>query len=157
MAPKICPPDAINGRLSPSFLAAFLFVALGCSLRWLCFRTLGKFFTFQVTIRPNHKIVDVGPYAIVRHPSYTGVYIIFLGTAFLVFSPQESPAVACGWATASVFVRLMMVLWTSLAVFWSFYILKRVPLEEQNLRIHFGQAWDEYTKRVPCRYFPGVI
>lgn len=156
MVPKICPPG-ISGRLSPSFLAAFTLITSGCFLRWLCFRALGKLFTFEVTIRSNHEIVDVGPYAVVRHPSYTGVYMLWIGTAVLIFSPEESPAIACGWAAASIFIRLAMVSWTFAAVFWWSSILKRVPFEEENLRIHFGQKWVEYTKRVPYRYLPGVV
>lgn len=101
--------------------------------------------------------MDVGPYAVVRHPSYTGGYMIWIGTAFLVFSLEESPAIICGWAAASNFIMLTMILWTFIAVFWCFSLLKRVPLEEENLRVHFGQEWEEYTKRVPYRYLPGVF
>lgn len=153
----ICPQD-VNyelHRLSPVFWGIFLLVAGGCQLRLLCFKTLGKFFTFKVTIRSNHEIVDIGPYGIVRHPAYTGGFLAYAGAALLVFSPQN-PAITCGWVASSLTVKFLMALWTFAAVIFNVGIIQRIPFEEQNLRVHFGQAWDDYVKRVPYRCIPGV-
>lgn len=35
-----------------------------------CQRLLGRFFTFQLTVRENHRVIKEGPYRYVRHPSY---------------------------------------------------------------------------------------
>lgn len=153
----ICPRDVNHelDRLSPLFLGIFLLLAGGCYLRLLCFKTLGKFFTFKVTIRSNHKIVDIGPYGIVRHPAYTGGFLAYAGATLLAFSSQN-PAITCGWVASSLPIKFIMALWTFSTIFFNFGIVQRIPLEEQNLRVHFGQAWNDYVKRVPYRCIPGV-
>ena len=57
-----------------------LFVA-GLILRWWAIITLGRFFTVDVTIEKDHELVERGPFRIVRHPSYTGVLLAFVGLA----------------------------------------------------------------------------
>jgi protein-S-isoprenylcysteine O-methyltransferase Ste14 len=42
---------------------------------------LGRFFTVNVAIAANHRLIDTGPYRFVRHPSYTGALMAFLGLA----------------------------------------------------------------------------
>jgi protein-S-isoprenylcysteine O-methyltransferase Ste14 len=43
--------------------------------------TLGRFFTVDVTIEKDHQLVERGPFRMVRHPSYTGVLLAFVGLA----------------------------------------------------------------------------
>ncbi|KIJ31366.1 hypothetical protein M422DRAFT_266885 [Sphaerobolus stellatus SS14] len=63
-------PTSLVAQQAP--LTRMAFVGFGGGLRIVCFRTLGKFFTFKITIRPEYKIMDIGPYGVVRHPAYTG-------------------------------------------------------------------------------------
>jgi hypothetical protein len=55
--------------------------AAGLLLRWWAIITLGRFFTVDVTIEKDHELVERGPFRIVRHPSYTGVLLAFVGYA----------------------------------------------------------------------------
>jgi protein-S-isoprenylcysteine O-methyltransferase len=48
-------------------------------LRWWAIITLGRFFTVDVTIEKDHELVERGPFRVVRHPSYTGVLLVFVG------------------------------------------------------------------------------
>src|SRR5881227_2296671 len=66
----------------PMFASAgvVLFVA-GLLLRWWAIITLGRFFTVDVTIEKDHELVERGPFRMVRHPSYTGVLLAFVGFA----------------------------------------------------------------------------
>jgi protein-S-isoprenylcysteine O-methyltransferase Ste14 len=57
-----------------------LFIA-GLLLRWWAIITLGRFFTVDVTIERDHELVERGPFRVVRHPSYTGVLLAFVGYA----------------------------------------------------------------------------
>ena len=50
-------------------------------MRWWAIITLGRFFTVDVTIEKNHELVERGPFHLVRHPSYTGVLLAFVGLA----------------------------------------------------------------------------
>src|SRR5439155_8739006 len=58
----------------------FLFVA-GLLLRWWAIIILGRFFTVDVVIEKDHELVERGPFRVVRHPSYTGVLLAFVGFA----------------------------------------------------------------------------
>lgn len=154
---EICPKD-VDGeisRISLEFLGIFLLYSGGAFIRLLCYRTLGKFFTYEVTIRQNHKIVDVGPYAVVRHASYTGLFMMLFTSGFLLFG-SASPITICGWAASSGLVKAFMKIWSLEAVFSSCWIINRVHVEEGRLSRHFGQAYDDYIRRVPCRYIPMI-
>lgn len=59
-------------------------IGLGCFffglvLRWWSILCLGRFFTVNVAIADDHRVVDSGPYRFIRHPSYTGALVAFLG------------------------------------------------------------------------------
>ena len=61
------------------FLVGTLVTILGGLIRYKCYRALGRMFTFEMSIRKNHKLITSGPYAIVRHPSYVGVILVASG------------------------------------------------------------------------------
>ena len=81
---------------------------------------------------PTRKMIISGPYAYVRNPMITGVFLILIGEALMLSS----------WAVgiwAIVFLIINM-----------FYF----PLsEEPGLRKRFGKEYEEYCKNVP-RYIP---
>jgi protein-S-isoprenylcysteine O-methyltransferase len=54
-------------------------MGLGVGLRQWAIRTLGYFFVGYVTVQPDHRVVQSGPYRCVRHPSYTGLWLQFVG------------------------------------------------------------------------------
>lgn len=72
---------------SPLLIAGALAVAFASLLRQWCYRELGALFTFEVTIQPDHTLVTTGPYSVVRHPSYTGVFFTLLGSTAVGFAP----------------------------------------------------------------------
>jgi protein-S-isoprenylcysteine O-methyltransferase Ste14 len=37
-----------------------------------------------VTLKENHELIQRGPYRVVRHPIYSGLLLMILGTAILV-------------------------------------------------------------------------
>ena len=59
-------------------------LVLGISLRIWAIRVLGKHFTPTVEITANHTLVKSGPYALVRHPSYLGAFLAFIGSAVIL-------------------------------------------------------------------------
>ena len=52
--------------------------AIGLVLRLCSIIYLGRFFTFNVAIATDHRLIDSGPYRFVRHPSYTGALMLSL-------------------------------------------------------------------------------
>jgi len=62
-------------------VVAVVLFAAGLILRWWAIVVLGRFFTVDVTIEKDHELVERGPFEWVRHPSYTGVLLAFVGWA----------------------------------------------------------------------------
>jgi protein-S-isoprenylcysteine O-methyltransferase Ste14 len=56
-------------------------VTLGLLFAWWARIHLGKLWSGRVTRKAEHRIVDTGPYALVRHPIYTGLLLALLATA----------------------------------------------------------------------------
>ncbi len=55
-------------------ILCFLCNTGGCLLRSWCFNTLKEYFTFNVTIQKDHKLITTGPYSLLIHPSVS-VYL----------------------------------------------------------------------------------
>jgi protein-S-isoprenylcysteine O-methyltransferase Ste14 len=106
----------------------FGFAAAGFAFCWWARITLGRLWSGWVSKKHAHRIVDKGPYAIVRHPIYTGIILSVFATAAIK-------------ATAfAVLGALIMTL--------GFWIKAR--LEERFLRAELGvEDYDAYSRRVP--------
>lgn len=70
-------PDKI--RATPLFFLGTLLTGLGGYIRYKCYREMGTMFTFEMSIRRQHRLVTSGPYCIVRHPGYTGILCAVTG------------------------------------------------------------------------------
>jgi protein-S-isoprenylcysteine O-methyltransferase Ste14 len=75
-------PHAVLEGAGPFVLGATIGWA-GLLLRWWSFLTLGKYFTTVVMTSADQVVVSRGPYAVVRHPSYTGLLAVFLGSGLM--------------------------------------------------------------------------
>jgi protein-S-isoprenylcysteine O-methyltransferase Ste14 len=103
-------------------------VALGLAAIW----TLGRQWSVDGRVLPDHALIARGPYAYVRHPVYTAMFGMLLATAL---SMSSLPGLASGIA---VFVA---------------GTLARVHFEEKLLRKRFGPSFDAYAAAVPA-FFP---
>lgn len=56
-----------------------LLIIGGITLRFIAVWSLGKFFTVDVNIQENHKIIKKGVYKVIRHPAYLGSLVSFVG------------------------------------------------------------------------------
>ncbi|KAI0060188.1 hypothetical protein BV25DRAFT_991099 [Artomyces pyxidatus] len=145
---------AIPIHISPVFVAGVSSMFLGATIRRLCFRELGKLFTYELAIRDKHKLVTSGPYSIVRHPSYTGVALVHGGMTACFLAKGM-------WLTESRFMQTVIgwiaaTIWASVLAFVTFVIL-RARQEDAMLHKEFGKEWEAYSKRVPCRYIPRLV
>src|SRR3954447_7342642 len=75
----------------PVVLGALVF-ALRLVLRGWALRELGRFFKFTVVVQADHRVVDTGPYRLIRHPSYTGLLIVELGLGIMLGTWLSIPA-----------------------------------------------------------------
>jgi protein-S-isoprenylcysteine O-methyltransferase Ste14 len=101
-------------------------ITAGIIFAWWARITLGKLWSADVARKQDHKIVESGPYALVRHPIYTGLLASAFATAAI-----EGTLLA--WAGAA----LMVAAW-----YW------KARQEEEFLRDELGPAYDDYAGRV---------
>lgn len=141
-------------RTTPLFFMGVVAVIIGASIRLICFHALGEFFTFDLTIHPQHRLVTTGPYCLVRHPAYTGSLTIIAGLAASHLSPGS-------WLWECGFLHLAPWSGPVIAGVWWFWTLgiglSRVEAEDKQMRALFPDEWDTYAERVPCWFIPGVI
>lgn len=106
----------------------------GFAFCWWARIHLGRMWSSSVTRKADHHIIDTGPYALVRHPIYTGIIIAAAATAALEAQPVS-------------FIGLVVVT-------FSFWLKAR--LEEKFLRRELGMgAYDAYSSRTSM-LFPGL-
>lgn len=60
-------------------VAGLVVFAAGLAIRVWAIRTLGRFFIYTVRVEEDHRVVEDGPYRLIRHPSYTGLLMAALG------------------------------------------------------------------------------
>jgi len=107
-------------------LAALILFVAGVIIRVYSIVYLGKFFTTNVAITVDHKLIDTGPYKLIRHPAYTGAMMTFFGFGLFF----------CNAASL-----LFMIVPVYAAFLW------RIHVEEQALLGAFGEKYKEYMKR----------
>jgi len=117
------------------FYPGIFLMLLGVVVRQWAIAVLGRFFSLTVRVAEDHRVVVRGPYRLVRHPSYTGVLITFIGLALAV---QSSGA--------------LLVLLAVFSVSYGY----RMRVEERVLQSELGQDYAEYMKRTK-RLIPFLI
>lgn len=115
---------AITDEIWIVYLGLLLIFA-GIFGRLIIIKSLGKYFTVDVTIRKEHKIKKDGFYSILRHPSYSASLITFLGLGLYLNN----------WVALAVAV---------IPPFLAFSY--RISVEEKALIEQFGQEYLDYKK-----------
>jgi protein-S-isoprenylcysteine O-methyltransferase len=115
-------------------IVSFVLCFLGVAFRWYAIVHLGRFFTTNVAIAKNHRVVDTGPYRFIRHPSYTGALLA---------------AFALGLSFGNWAVLLIIFLPILTATCW------RMHVEEAALLGALGERYRSYMQRT-WRLLPGI-
>ena len=121
----------------------------------LCYRWLGRYFTFELSLKEGHQLITDGPYAYVRHPSYAGITAVLAGMIFSGIG-GGSWFLECGLWKSSVAWGTLGTGWAIFYVVVAVLLLLRVPKEDQVMRNQFKGQWDEWAKRTPYRVIPFV-
>ena len=87
---------------------------------------LGGNWSLTVTVKEGHTLIRGGPYAVVRHPIYSGLSLAVLGTALTV-----------GEFRGLVAVGLVV-----------FGLLHKSLVEERLMREEFGAEYERYCRDV---------
>ena len=116
----------IRWLFSPDYYISslgLLLIIAGLIIRWSAVLTLKKYFTVDVAIMDDHKLIRSGLFKYIRHPAYLGVLIAVLG------------------------LGVTMVNWLSIIIILvphTIIILLRIKEEEMALESRFGQDYENY-------------
>ena len=122
----------------PALLQAVIVLALSaitCGLFFASKRAMGRNWSVVARTRSDHELVTWGPFAHVRHPIYSALFVWLVAMA-----------VAFGHYRGLIL---------GVPLYWIGTVL-RIVEEEKLLRAQFGEAYDAYAARVK-RFLPGII
>jgi protein-S-isoprenylcysteine O-methyltransferase Ste14 len=113
---------------TPLAIFSVALTALGIAFAFWARFTLGRNWSGTVTLKEDHTLVQTGPYALARHPIYTGALVGILGTLLGIGLPPLR--VLLGMVPLLVAFRVKMA------------------TEERFMTEHFGDAYPAYRQRV---------
>lgn len=108
---------------------------VGSLFRQYSIRILGKYFTPEVIVAANQPVIENGPYRWIRHPGYSGAFLMFMG------------------------IGLAFGNWLSLIVFFleAFLVYsRRVKAEEKAMLETIGEPYRRYLARTK-RFIPFIF
>ncbi len=109
-----------------------LLVASGLLLIWLVFRA-NPYASATVTVETEQTVISTGPYALVRHPMYSGGLLLFLGIPF---------ALGSWWGLVLFIPLVVLIIW-------------RLKQEERSLSTHLP-GYRDYCAKVTHRLIPFI-
>jgi protein-S-isoprenylcysteine O-methyltransferase Ste14 len=109
-------------------------VILGIALFVWARRTLGKNYSGHMAVKEDQELVKSGPYRVLRHPAYSGYFLMALG-------------IAIGYSSILGVIAILVLLLPSM--------IYRMNVEEKLLSQHFGKAYCDYTQHTK-RMIPGI-
>ncbi len=126
------PGGFLCGSLWPATAATYFIgvaiVALGLGFSIWARAHLGRNWSGTVTLKESHEPLRTGPYALMRHPIYTGLLLGFAGSAV---SRDE-------WRGVLAVVIVFVALW------------RKLKLEERWMGETFADAYVRYRAEVPA-------
>jgi protein-S-isoprenylcysteine O-methyltransferase Ste14 len=115
-----------GGKTPTVFFIGMAIMLVGMALRYWAVITLGAFFRTTIETDQDQKVVNSGPYRLIRHPSY------------------------CGWLLVCIGYGIAVQNWLSLlAAFLLPFValLYRIQVEERVLVSSLGTAYVQYQKK----------
>jgi protein-S-isoprenylcysteine O-methyltransferase Ste14 len=117
---------ALTPRTDLARAGGAVICALGLLVAIWSRRTLAGNWSSSVTLKEGHELIEKGPYRFARHPIYTGILLMCLGTAI-------AQGHLCAWLG---FLLMCVGFWIKL-------------MQEESLLLrHFPEAYPAYRKRV---------
>lgn len=89
---------ALRGSPEPSTIAAgAALFAVAKTLKWWAIVALGPAWTFRVIVVAGMRLVETGPYRLMRHPNYVAVLGEFLSVAVMTGAVVAGPVATLGF------------------------------------------------------------
>lgn len=111
---------------------AFSILMLGLSITGALLRAwavaeLGSFFSWHVRVQPEQKMICTGPYRIVRHPGYTGAWVLYVCCLLFIHA----------WVVSALCAAFLLA-----------GFLRRIRYEEELMLGYFGEQYKSYCQGV---------
>ncbi|HUN66525.1 MAG TPA: isoprenylcysteine carboxylmethyltransferase family protein [Bacteroidota bacterium] len=113
----------------PLHLLAAVISLLSVWLVMAAINALGKFWSLSARLVEDHRLITTGPYSLVRHPIYSGLFGLMIATGICV-SSTAGLIVACGIYLVGFSIR--------------------AGREEALLLSQFGASYEEYRESTPA-------
>jgi len=120
------PATQMPGSGGSVLLGGLVLMWCGMVVRLWAVRTLGHLFRTVVLIQDRHRIIDDGPYRLLRHPSYAGSLLTLAGLGLALGN----------WLSLLAAVLGALVGFT-----------RRMRIEEATMQARFGDAYTAYARR----------
>ncbi len=111
---------------------SIFFLTLATLLSWAGTRALGRHLRFDAALSPDHQLVRSGPYRLLRHPIYTSMFCMLLGTGLMISLP------------VLLFLAILLFLVGTEI---------RVRIEDTLLASRFGDEFRDYQRSISA-YIP---
>ncbi|MFZ0926194.1 MAG: isoprenylcysteine carboxylmethyltransferase family protein [Halobacteriota archaeon] len=108
------------------FYLGICIMVLGIAIRQRAIAVLGRFFSRTLAVQERQTVVETGPYRYVRHPSYTGALVFFVGYGLALQS----------WGAVLALVPIFALVYGY-----------RMYVEERLLIAELGEAYVPYSHR----------
>jgi protein-S-isoprenylcysteine O-methyltransferase Ste14 len=118
----------------PVFVVGLVLMSVGIGIRHWAVALLGRYFTTDVRIHPDQTVIESGPYRWVRHPSYTGMLITFVGLGLVLGN----------WAALAALIVLPTI-----------GLVVRIRVEERALLDGLGEPYRRFAAG-RARLVPGL-
>jgi len=118
----------------PTYLVLLgdVLVALGLYIVFLVFRE-NSFTSATIEVQEEQRVISTGPYAVIRHPMYSGAFIMLLGVPL---------ALGSWWALIFVFLLFAAIVWRL--------------LEEEKFLAKNLLGYTNYRQKVRYRLIPFI-
>ncbi len=110
-----------------SLYPGLVMMVSGLGFRLWAVATLRKFFTYTVQVKTEHRVIQSGPYRLVRHPAYAGTLLTLVGVGFALQSWGAVLLIACVFTVAFGY---------------------RIRVEERALVDSLGEEYLSYSRKV---------
>lgn len=118
----------------PLMIFSLILYTIGLLLRYVSILYLGKYFTRDVSIESKHELISSGPYTLLRHPLYVGLFL--LTTSVPLFFGH-------------IYVYIIAV------ILMSSVLNQRMKLEEALLTEHFKESYTTWKSK-RYRFIPFI-